>query len=423
MKSNRQIGLDGSTFISDCLSDGIFFVYSIIFCGLIGAVGDVMKLLSESAASLDPLTNSLILLDLVCSLSMVIVAYYVYFMHCGENMPKLGIKPLLYLEYARLAYYGLLIYETVYRFAYELQHRETFPLAIPIYYVVYAVWLATCVFAAMFILTVLHQNIIRRSYAQSFRWLSLIGLGVNVLLPLVYFITRIWVRGNGDGFYSAGFSDFIRLALAPIFYVAMWFLFMNAIDQVERVFSEVDNAIRDKRYRIEFDEEETDKKPSHKKKAKSSKSRSQREETDAATNESESPLAEDEPTEDVPTEDEPTEDVPTEDVPTEDVSVEDVSFEGAPVGAEEDDVFPAVASDEREVNATVDVRVLPEDDSEEDNEEDSSGKRVKPKKKHRITEVEVSKVKVTEKSAEELENDLWAGDNASENGDSAGEVQ
>lgn len=385
MKSNRQIGLDGSTFISDCLSDGIFFVYSIILCGLIGAVGDIVKLLSESAANLDPLTNSLILLDLICSLSMVIVAYYVYFMHCGENMPKLGIKPLLYLEYARLAYYGLLIYEIVYRFAYELQHRETFPLAIPIYYVVYAVWLATCVFAAMFILTVLHQNIIRRSYARSFRWLSLIGLGVNVLLPLTYFITRIWVKDLGDGFYSSGFCDFIRLALAPIFYVAMWFLFMNAIDQVERVFSEVDNAIRDKRYRIEFDEEDSEKKPSHKKKAKAKKSKSQKKNDEA-------PVTPDE----------------SDALSTEE---QDARENGEAIQADSLDTPEVPQADETQVEVPFSEEVVDEDDN--------NGKKVRPKKKHRITEVEVAKVKVTEKSAEELENDLLSTE-AAASADTAG---
>lgn len=385
MKSNRQIGLDGSTFISDCLSDGIFFVYSIIFCGLIGAVGDIVKLLGESAASLDPLTNSLIVLDLICSLSMVIVAYYVYFMHCGENMPKLGIKPLLYLEYARLAYYGLLIYEIVYRFAYELQHRETFPLAIPIYYVVYVVWLTTCVFAAMFILTVLHQNIIRRSYARSFRWLSLIGLSVNVLLPLTYFITRIWVKGLGDGFYSGGFCDFIRLALAPIFYVAMWFLFMNAIDQVERVFSEVDNAIRDKRYRIEFDEEDSEKKSSRKKKAKPRRSNPPKNEEASVTSAESEVLSSEEKNEEESGD-----------------TLQADSFD-VPEMPEEDDTQAVVPFPEEDVD-----------------EEDSSGKKVRPQKKHRITEVEVAKVKVTEKSAEELENALLLDDAA---GDAASEAE
>ena len=44
MKGNRQIGLDGRIFINDCLTDGIFFVYSIILSGILGAIGDVMKL-------------------------------------------------------------------------------------------------------------------------------------------------------------------------------------------------------------------------------------------------------------------------------------------------------------------------------------------------------------------------------------------
>lgn len=258
MKSNRQIGLDGRTFISDCLSDGIFFVYSIILSGLLGALGDIMKLLGKSSQGMDLLTNGLVLCDLVCSLGMILVAYYVYFMHCGENMPRLGVKPLLYLEYGRLAYYGVLIYEVLYRFTYEIKNGEGYPAAMPVFYFIYIAWLVTCVFAAMFILTILHQNVIRRSYAQSFKWLSLIGLGINILLPLVYFVTRIWVRGWGDGFYSAGLCDFVRFALAPAFYIAIWFLLMNAIDQVDRVFGEVDNAIRDKRYRIEFEDTDGD---------------------------------------------------------------------------------------------------------------------------------------------------------------------
>ena len=42
LKGNRQIGLDGRIFINDCLSDGIFFVYSIILSGILAAVGDIL---------------------------------------------------------------------------------------------------------------------------------------------------------------------------------------------------------------------------------------------------------------------------------------------------------------------------------------------------------------------------------------------
>ena len=310
MKSNRQIGLDGRVFITDCLSDGIFFVYSIILSGFLGAAGDIMKLLGQSSRGMDPLTNALVLLDLVCSLSMVMVTYYVYFMHCGENIPKLGTKPLIYLEYLRLAYYGLLSYEVLYRFANDLQSGSGVPAAIPVFYFFYFAWLISCMCAAMFILTVLHQNVIRRSYAQSFKTLALVGLGVNIILPLVYFITRIWVRGWGDGFYSAGLCDFVRFALAPIFYAAIWFLFMNAIDQVDRVFAEVDNAIRDRRYRIEFDEDDiaesrkapTKKKSSAKKKNTNKKKtkktaaapaeKAEKEESQPSKSKTEEPLAE-----------------------------------------------------------------------------------------------------------------------------------
>lgn len=255
LKGNRQIGLDGRIFISDCLSDGIFFVYSIILSGILGAVGDILKLIGKSSYAMDSLTNGLIIMDLACCLGLVMVSYYVYFMNCGENMPQLGVKPLIYLEYVRLAYYGMLIYDVLYRFSDEILHSGKYPFAMSVFYVFYLGWLIACAFAAMFILTVLNQNMIRRSYSDSFKMLALTGLAINIAMPLVFFITKIWVKGAGDGFYSSGLCDFIRLGIAPIFYAALWFLFLNAIDQVDRVFSEVDNAIRDKNYRIEFEEE------------------------------------------------------------------------------------------------------------------------------------------------------------------------
>ena len=255
LKGNRQIGLDGRIFITDCLSDGLFFVYSIMLSGILGAVGNIMKLVGKSSFVMDPLTNGLILMDLACCLGLVLVSYYVYFMNCGESMPKLGVKPLIYLEYARLAYYGMLIYDVLYRFCDEILHSGKYPIAMSVFYVVYMGWLISCAFAAMFILTVLNQNMIRRSYSFSFKMLALTGLVLNIVMPLVFFITKIWIKGAGDGFYSAGLCDFIRLGIAPIFYAALWFLFLNAIDQVDRVFNEVDSAIRDKNYRIEFEEQ------------------------------------------------------------------------------------------------------------------------------------------------------------------------
>ncbi len=256
MKNNRQIGLDGRVFICDCLSNGIFFIYSVILCGVLSAVGDIMKLLGTSGRGMNELTNGVIVMDLICSLGMIVVAYYVYFMNCGENVPKLGTKPLIYLEYIRLAYYGLLVYFVIYRLMNACHNEGEFPVAIPIFYVFYLAWLITCVFSAMFLLTLLHQNMIRRSYERSFKLLALVGLATNLLLPLAYIITRIWVKGWGDGFYSAGLCDFVRLCVAPVFYSGMWFLYMNAIDRVNKVFEEVDSAIRDKRYHIELDDTE-----------------------------------------------------------------------------------------------------------------------------------------------------------------------
>ena len=256
LKGNRQIGLDGRIFINDCLSDGLFFVYSIILSGILGAVGDVLKLTGKSSFVMDPLTNGLILMDFACCLGLVLVSYYVYFMNCGESMPKLGVKPLVYLEYVRLAYYGMLIYDVLYRFCDEILHSGKYPIAMSVFYVAYLGWLISCSFAAMFILTVLNQNMIRRSYSVSFKMPALAGLSINIVMPIVFFVTKIWIKGPGDGFYSSALCDFIRLGIAPIFYAALWFLFLNAIDQIDRVFSEVDNAIRDKNYRIEFEEEQ-----------------------------------------------------------------------------------------------------------------------------------------------------------------------
>lgn len=409
MKSNRQIGLDGRVFITDCLSDGIFFVYSIILSGFLGAAGDMMKLLGQSSRGMDALTNALVILDLACSLSMVIVTYYVYFMHCGENIPKLGTKPLIYLEYLRLAYYGMLAYVVLYRFANDLQSGSGVPAAIPVFYFFYFAWLICCMCAAMFILTVLHQNVIRRSYAQSFKTLSLVGLGVNIILPLVYFITRIWVRGWGDGFYSAGLCDFVRFALAPIFYAAIWFLFMNAIDQVDRVFAEVDNAIRDRRYRIEFDEDGNEpdskqppaqkksvgkKKGSDKKKAekpKKSKSKSKPKTEEPKTEEIKVEL----PSEDLP--DVIPEENPPKEVNIDDIILSDINFDEL--------IKAADAPSEPEEPAGTELPDEPDEDVAADEEDAVRGaKRVKPKKKHRITEVEEesTKVKASVKSAEEL---------------------
>ena len=264
MKGNRQIGLDGRVFISDCLSDGIFFIYSIMFSGVLASVGDILKLVGKSSYSMDALTNGLIIMDLICCLGLILVSYYIYFVNCGENMPRLGVKPLIWLEYARLAYYGMLIYDILYRFCNEILHTGVYPVAMSVFYFVYLAWLVSCAFASMFILTVLNQNMIRRSYSDSFKMLALIGLGINIVMPLVFFITKIWIKGGGDGFYSSGLCDFIRLGIAPIFYAGIWFLFLNAIDQVDRVFAEVDNAIRDKNYRIEFEEEELSQKEAKK---------------------------------------------------------------------------------------------------------------------------------------------------------------
>ena len=426
MKNNRQIGLDGRIFITDCLNDGVFFIYSILLSGFLGAAGDIMKLLGQSSHAMSSLTNGLILCDLVCSLSMVIVTYYVYFMHCGENIPKLGTKPLIYLEYLRLGYYVTLAYEVLYRMAKAWQPDSKVSAAIPIFYVFYFAWLLCCVCAAMFILTVLHQNVIRRSYAQSFKWLSLIGLGFNVVLPLAYFITRIWVRGGGDGFYSAGLCDFVRLALAPIFYAAIWFLFMNAIDQVDKVFNEVDSAIRDKRYRIEYEEESG----SRRKKSKSDKKKAKKKtETPVPQAAEKAQPTESAAAEPISASEEAV--VPSAEPENIPAAVGDIVIESAeptepaeesepeptepaeksePVPTESEPSEPFFAAVLAEQAGGMDASV-PEasDESPEDTEDEAGAKRVRPKKKHRITQIEeeITKVKASKKEMDDLTSELF----------------
>ncbi len=252
-RGNRQLGLDGRVFINDCLAESVFFIYSIILCGFFGAIGDIMKLTGKSAQGMDEITNGLVIMDLICSLGMIVVAYYIYFMNCGKGIPKLETKPLIVLECIRAAYYALLAYFVVYRLIYDLKEAQ---FVFSIFYLVYLAWICCCILAAMFLLTLLWQNSIRRSYEQSFKRLSLVGLCVNLALPIFYLITRIWISGHGDGFYSAGFCDFIRLCVSPVFYIAVWFVYMNAIDQVRRIFDEVDGAIKHKQYQIELEGDE-----------------------------------------------------------------------------------------------------------------------------------------------------------------------
>ena len=423
MKNNRQIGLDGRIFITDCLSDGIFFIYSIILSGCFGAAGDIMKLLGRSSHGMDTLTNSLVICDLVCSLGLIIVTYYVYFMHCGENIPKLGTKPLIWLEYLRLGYYGVLAYHVLFRFAKELQSGSEVSTAIPIFYFFYFAWILCCMCAAMYILTVLHQNMIRRNYAQLFRWLSLIGLGTNALLPLVYFITRIWVKGAGDGFYSAGLCDFVRFALAPMFYAGVWFLFMSAIDQIDKVFNEVDAAIRDKRYRIEFEEDETEdiplksKKNKQGKKAKKSSAKKKADKPAAPTAQTaeaaSSPKEEKSAVAPVSKQSKSKKNkTKAAASPVKPTSVSETADDKAPLPESADSESPDEISIES-ILAAANTAVSTQKPEEHS---DAAVKKVKPKKKHRITAAEEAsaKGKAAEKETDEPTHELSGAQDTSE---------
>lgn len=251
MKSNRQIGLDGKIFVSGCLRRGPIFVFLLMIGGLVGAVADIIKLTGESGAQLDALTTSLFLFDLVSSFLLVAVMFYAYFLECGTSVPLFKQKPLVWFGFFRIGYHLLTAYYIGQR-AFLCMINPAMPVSLAAFYVVYLLWLCALIIANCYLFNVLIKNSIRRNYEKEFKYLAYFGLVVQGLLFLWYIIAALTTKRVEDAFFGHRFCDFLRLCLRPIFSIGIWFLFLNSIDEVKMVFSQVDSALRERRYQIAY---------------------------------------------------------------------------------------------------------------------------------------------------------------------------
>lgn len=267
MKNNRQIGLDGKSFISSCLKRNSVFVLGLILYGLLCSVADILKLTGQSGAVMGTFTTTLLIYDFIASLLLVVVMFYAYFLECGSNIPKLKEKPLVIFGFFRLGYYVLMTYYVCYRALYCLTNTDKVPGTLAFFYIVYFIFILLAVFANTFALNILTRNIIRRSYVKSFHILSALGIIIQIILPIAYIVARVTMGSTGDEYFTASFCDLFRLCLCPLLYVCIWFIYFNSVNSVNMVFSEVDSALRDKRYQITYSTDEDDKsKKKHSKK-------------------------------------------------------------------------------------------------------------------------------------------------------------
>lgn len=259
MKNNRQIGLDGKIFITDCLKRSTYFVYALILYGAVGAFSDMLKLLGASGAIMSTFSVTLLIYDFISMLVLIIVTFYAHFLECGENIPILKAKPLIFLCWFRMGYSVLLGYYICYRVMYIAANPTAGQTALMIYYMITLVIIVLSIFSQAFIINILTRNIIRRSYEKSFHRLSTIGLVAQALLPIAYIFARIFLKDIGDEWFTTSFCDFMRLCITPILYISLWFIYSGAVKQVSAVFGEVDTALREKRYQITYSENATPK--------------------------------------------------------------------------------------------------------------------------------------------------------------------
>lgn len=260
MKNNRQIGLNGRIFVSGCLKRGTVFVFLLMLGGIATAVADILKLAGASGAIMSTFSTTLLLYDFVCSLMLVIVVFYAYFLECGDGVPVLRHKPLIVFGCARLGYLILLAYYICYRALYCMCGMNSASPTLCIFYFVYFIFIFLCILANCFVYNILTRNIVRRSYIKSFHALSSVGLVVQILLPVMYIIARVTMKDVGDEFFTTAVCDLIRLCLCPLCTTGVWLLFVNAIGQVSDVFNEVDTALRERRYQITYTSPDDDKK-------------------------------------------------------------------------------------------------------------------------------------------------------------------
>lgn len=273
MKNNRQIGLDGKIFITDCLKRSTFFVYGLLLFGGVGALSDILKLLGAGGTTMSTFTVTLLMYDFISLLLLIIVVFYAHFLECGSNIPILKEKPVIVLCWIRMGYSVLLGYYICYRVMYTFAHPGEGLGALSFYYIAYLVIIILSIFSETFIINILSRNIVRRSYEKSFHRLSSIGIIAQALLPIAYLFVRIFYKDVGDEFFTSSFCDLLRLCIAPILYTSLWFIYVGAVKQVGAVFNEVDTALREKRYQITYSEPEANKKLKAGKKNKKNKKR------------------------------------------------------------------------------------------------------------------------------------------------------
>ncbi len=252
MKNNRQIGLDGKAFISACLRRGGIFVFMLLIYGGLNAFADILKLTGASGAAMSSFTTTLLIYDFIVSLLLIVVVFYAYFLECGSSVPLLRHKPIVVFGLFRLGYYILLAYYVCYRALYCLTHPENVRSTLFFFYACYFVVIFCCIIANSYIYNILTRNVIRRSYRKSFHALANIGIVFQAALPITYIIARVTMVDAGDEFFTTSVCDLLRLCICPLLLSSIWFLFLHSIRQIDEVFGEVDDALRNKRYQITY---------------------------------------------------------------------------------------------------------------------------------------------------------------------------
>jgi len=252
MTNNRQIGLDGKSFISACLRRGGIFVFFLLIYGALNAFSDILKLTGASGAAMSTFTTTLLIYDFIVSLLLIVVVFYAYFLECGSSVPLLKHRPIVVFGLFRLGYYILLSYYVCYRALYCLTHPDTVRLSMFFFYACYLVVIFCCIVANSYIYNVLTRNVIRRSYRNTFRNLARVGIIFQAALPITYIIARATMVDAGDEFFTTAFCDLLRLCICPLLLSGIWFLFLHSIHQIDEIFGEVDDALRNKRYQITY---------------------------------------------------------------------------------------------------------------------------------------------------------------------------
>ncbi|MCL2486937.1 MAG: hypothetical protein FWE86_04985 [Oscillospiraceae bacterium] len=251
MKNNRQIGLDGKAFISGCLRRTPVFSLILALSGLFFALGDAIKLLAQP--ELPPSVATLLSVDFVASLLLPVIVFYAHGLECGRGVPKLGERGLLIFGYSRLLYLAGLCYIALYRGFFVAVNPDELPAGLAVYYFLYAAMVLMGVLAESYLLNTLMRNTVRRGYINSLRLLGFSTGAVQSALVIVYIVARCTLGDAQDDFFTAGFGDFLRLCFAPAMYISLGFIFNGASAEVRALVNEVDSALKDKRYQINYD--------------------------------------------------------------------------------------------------------------------------------------------------------------------------